>query len=158
MHDVTPNHWVFQVERHDGLDVAQLLAEALVAGLEVRHHPTIRMDDWPSIAGDPGLFRSIGGLKFSKTTRRWRVTPRLNCGPTELASLVAFGIVHARRFGDSPGHYTRKREFDHVVTKSGERLAVATCAIKLTMQDLQLEQNQAVEVPDTVHELLSLTA
>ena len=99
--------------------------------------------------GTLGVFRSIGTLIFYKDERRWEVRARSDATAVDLATLIDLGLCAIALHGRKPGHWTRRRYFQHVTSKrTGKRIAFAPICYRLGADDLLGQSSVAAEFSD----------
>lgn len=128
-------------------DVPRLYVEARVGGLEVTHSRQRKCETYEGLpVGALGVFRHVGLLYFHKADRRWEVHANIDCGPVDLATLLRVGLHVAERYGRAPGGFTRRRYFEHFVSKRSGPMCGARVSYKLDADDLLASQSTAVDL------------
>jgi len=142
-------------------DVARLYVEARAAGLAVSHYPSRTchtFDGLPEPGCEIGVFRTVGSLIFYKDERHWEVRAFSDASAIEMATLLTFGLAMTKRYGRSPGHLTRRKQFRHTVSsRTGKRIAWSHVCYRLDAEDLLATATAAEQtsVDDALRSILA---
>lgn len=148
--------WRAIVPTVDG-DTARMYVDARVDGLGVLHADEFKCFTHDSVDGLPGTFRAIGMGQFYKKSRRWSVKARGgDCTSIDLCTLIAAGLIYAKKFGQHLGHGLRGRLWNHGIGTCGDPSAFVRVSRRVTVDELLGSTDTAVTVPDSVHQLLSI--
>lgn len=138
-------------------DVAFWEVNARVHAVAVEH-----ARDWPCRTFDstpphePGVFRTVGRVRFNKNTRCWTALVCSDCNAEEATLAIAAAVGMASRWGMKPGQRIRQRAFEHFNDGSGDPVAETRVCYRLSVEDLQQTATANQEAPDTIEALAHL--
>lgn len=140
-------------------DVATWELRARTHGVQVRHLSARECHDFDSAArpgSRPGVYRSIGRIRFNKVTRRWTALVNSDCNAAEATLCIAATVGCATRLAGTPGAFLRRKIFEHTSDHSGHPIAETGVCYRLSEDDLRRRAVALAESPDDIEELTHL--
>lgn len=139
-------------------DVARWELEARVVGATVEHLRRQTCHNFDSVGegASPGVYRSVGRLRFNKRTRRWMAIVNSDCDAREATLVISAAVGATNHWGAKPGQKLRKIAFTHFDDPHGDPVAQARICYRLCAEDLLQMNSETLQTPDSIETLAHL--
>lgn len=139
-------------------DVARWELEARVVGATVEHLRRQACHNFDSVGegASPGVYRSVGRLRFNKRTRRWMAIVNSDCDAREATLVISAAVGATTHWGAKPGQKLRQTAFTHFNDPNGDPVAQARICYRLRAEDLLHRAAATRQTPDSIESLSHL--